>query len=321
MVSILGIPWDGSSSFMQGPAKAPAAIRAALHSPSSNLTTENGINLDNHPALQDSGDVAFTADKPWLTHIEEAVAGRLAQNHRVVSLGGDHAVTYPVVKAYGQHYSNLTILHLDAHADLYDNFEGNKHSHACPFARIMESGLASRLIQVGIRTMNAHQQQQVERFGAEVFDMRTWQDYKSLAIEGPLYLSVDLDVLDPAFAPGISHHEPGGLTTRELIQIIQDIPVPLVGADIVELNPTRDINGMTAMTAAKVLAVTALDILTNDTLRSEMWAAFKTRTGGGVDGDQWIAPLCDYEPPIDFRWPEYITTPRGFDWWIPSNGY
>lgn len=238
---------------MRGPAEAPAAIRAALKSQSSNLTTESGINLDNHPDLHDSGDIPFSTDKPWLAQIEEEVSRLLAQNNRVVSLGGDHSITYPVIKAYGQHYSNLTILHLDAHADLYDNFEGNKHSHACPFARIMESELASRLIQVGIRTMNAHQQQQAERFGVEVFDMRTWQNYKSIAIEGPLYLSVDLDVLDPAFAPGISHHEPGGLTTRELIQIIQDIPVPLVGADIVELNPTRDINGMTAMTAAKVL--------------------------------------------------------------------
>lgn len=253
MVSLLGIPWDGSSSFMQGAAEGPIALRNALHSPSSNLTTENGINLDNHPALHDQGDISFHTDQAWHETITDTVAGLLAQNHRVMSLGGDHSITYPLVKAYSKQYDNLTILHLDAHPDLYDNFEDNPHSHASPFARIMEAGLASRLVQVGIRTMNTHQQQQADRFGVEVFDMRRWQAYKSVSIQGPVYLSVDLDVLDPAFAPGISHHEPGGLSTRELIEIIQQVAAPIVGADLVELNPSRDINGVTAMTAAKVL--------------------------------------------------------------------
>ncbi|MEM8486794.1 MAG: agmatinase [Bacteroidota bacterium] len=253
MVSLLGIPWDGSSSFMQGAAEAPAALRTSLHSPSSNLTTENGLNLDNHPTLHDQGNIDFQTGHPWPETISATVAKLLSENHRVVSLGGDHSITYPILKAYSTQYENLTILHLDAHPDLYDNFADKPLSHASPFARIMENGLASRLIQVGIRTMNAHQQQQADRFGVEIFDMQNWQAYKSLSIEGPVYLSVDLDVLDPAFAPGISHHEPGGLTTRELISIIQNIPVPIVGADLVELNPSRDINGVTAMTGAKIL--------------------------------------------------------------------
>ena len=252
MVSLLGVPWDGSSTYMQGAADAPAAIRNALHSASSNLTTEGGLDLQHNPAWQDAGDMQFS-NAPWYEAVEHRAISLLEQDHSIVALGGDHAVTYPLVKAHSTKYSDLTILHLDAHPDLYDDFEGNPYSHASPFARIMESGLARRLIQVGIRTMNAHQQQQAARFGVEVFDMQHWQGYKALQLEGPVYLSVDLDVLDPAFAPGVSHHEPGGLSTRALLQIIQDIPVRLVGADIVELNPTRDINNVTAMVAAKVL--------------------------------------------------------------------
>ncbi len=253
MVTLLGVPWDGSSSYLQGAALAPTAIREALHSPSSNLTTENGINLQDHPKLQDHGDIQFSASTPWNETVEQETTSLLVDNHRVLALGGDHAITYPLVKAHHAKYGELTILHLDAHPDLYDDFEGNPYSHASPFARIMESGLARRLIQVGIRTMNAHQKQQAARFGVEVFDMQHWEGYQSLTLESPVYLSVDLDVLDPAFAPGISHHEPGGLSTRELLHIIQHLPVPVVGADIVELNPTRDINGVTAMVAAKVL--------------------------------------------------------------------
>jgi arginase family enzyme len=147
----------------------------------------------------------------------------------------------------------LNILHLDAHPDLYDELDGNRRSHACPFARIMEEKLATRLVQVGIRTMNPHQRQQAERFNVEVIDMRHWQPGIPLEFDGPVYLSLDLDVLDPAFAPGVSHHEPGGLSTREVIHLIHSLKAPLVGADIVEYNPQRDPVGMTAMTAAKLL--------------------------------------------------------------------
>ena len=157
------------------------------------------------------------------------------------------------MRAYAKVYDDLSVLHLDAHPDLYDEFEGDRYSHACPFARIMEEGLASRLIQVGIRTMNPHQREQAERLGVEVVDMRHWDPGWQPHFDGPVYLSLDLDVLDPAFAPGISHHEPGGLSTREVIRLIHGLEGTLVGADIVELNPERDIVGLTAMVAAKLL--------------------------------------------------------------------
>ena len=165
---------------------------------------------------------------------------------RVIALGGDHAITYPIVRATARRHESLTILDLDAHADLYDELEGNRESHACPFARIMEDGLAGRVVQIGIRTLNAHQRQQADRFGVEVHGARRVPPIAGLGLESPLYLSLDLDVLDPACAPGVSHPEPGGLTTREVISIIQDLPCPLIGADIVELNPARDLNGLTA---------------------------------------------------------------------------
>jgi arginase family enzyme len=147
----------------------------------------------------------------------------------------------------------LNILQLDAHPDLYNEFEGNPFSHACPFARIMEEKLAARLVQVGIRTMNPHLQEQAERFNVETIDMKTCDSSHKFIFNGPVYISLDMDVLDPAFAPGVAHAAPGGLSTREVLEIIQDLEAPVVGADIVELNPIRDINGITAMAAAKFL--------------------------------------------------------------------
>ncbi len=177
----------------------------------------------------------------------------LEKGLRPIVLGGDHSVTYPVVKALGRRYKKLNILDFDAHPDLYDEFEGDRYSHACPFARIMEERLVSRLVQVGIRTMNGHQRRQAERFGVEVIEMREFRENLALVFESPVYISFDMDALDPAFAPGVSHHEPGGLSTRQAIQMIQTITAKIVGADIVELNPGRDPLGMTAMAAAKIL--------------------------------------------------------------------
>ena len=129
---------------------------------------------------------------------------------RPLSLGGDHSVTYPVVAALAEIHGPLNILHFDAHPDLYDDYEGDPLSHASPFARIMEQGHARRLVQFGIRTLNRHCRAQATRFGVEVIEMRDFAPDRVPIPEAPLYVSIDLDGFDPAFAPGVAHHEPGG---------------------------------------------------------------------------------------------------------------
>ncbi len=254
IIDLLGLPFDANSSYVRGPAKAPQAIRSALRSDSSNSWAEDGLDLGAEGVLCDLGDVQLEGNVSHaFTTIESVVRSKLANGDRVISLGGDHSVTLPIMKAMHASHSDISILHLDAHPDLYHEFDGNKFSHACPFARIMERRLARRLVQVGIRTLNAHQREQASLYGVEVITMRHLDKLSSLALEGPLYVSLDLDVLDPAFAPGVSHHEPGGMSVRDIIEIIQSLRVPVVGADIVEFNPTRDIDGRTAMVAAKLV--------------------------------------------------------------------
>jgi len=260
MIAVVGVPFDEFSSFLRGPEKAPPLIRAAYHSDSTNYFTERGVDLKNHAAVKDAGDLHLPSGKEAFDAIELGIQHLLISNEKVLSLGGDHSVTYPIVKAISKKYGKLNILHLDAHPDLYEHFEGNKHSHACPFARIMEEGLASRLVQVGIRTMNAHQREQANRYGVEVLEMRNWQAVYQIKFDGPVYISCDMDAIDPAFAPGVSHHEPGGFSSREIISILQSIKGKVIGADLVEFNPTRDACGTTAMLAAK-LYKELLDVL------------------------------------------------------------
>ncbi len=262
-VAVLGVPWDEQSSYLRGAAQAPARIWEAFRCPSTNLSTESGLDLGHEPRLVDAGEVALGAQAPrsGVEQIEQAAAGWLGRGARLLALGGDHAITYPLVRAHHAHYPQLNLLHIDAHSDLYDEFEGHRLSHACPFARIMEAGLATRLVQVGLRTLTPHQRQQAARFGVEQIEMKDWRPGLALDFTGPLYLSLDLDGLDPAFAPGVSHPEPGGFSTRDVIRLIQSLRAPLVGADLVELNPTRDPAGLTAMVAAKLMKEMAAKML------------------------------------------------------------
>ncbi|MGB5987972.1 MAG: agmatinase [Desulfobacterales bacterium] len=252
-IAVLGIPFDANSSFLRGPALGPARIREAFRSPAGNRFTENGLGLGGAEGWRFIGDLTWPGADLDLAAVVQSVDQILSRDARVISLGGDHSITHPILRAYGRRYPDLTILHLDAHPDLYDRLGGNSLSHACPFARIMEEGLAQRLVQVGIRTLTPHQREQAERFGVEIVPVARWPQARDLAFEGSVYLSLDLDCLDPAFAPGVSHHEPGGLSTREVLHIIQGFKGNLVGADIVELNPERDWMGMTARVAAKLL--------------------------------------------------------------------
>lgn len=260
-VTLLGIPLDENSSLHRGPAQAPAHVRAWLASGTSNWSAEDGTDLADEPRWSDAGDVEMRAGPAAMDDIDTAVGTLLGRGARVLSLGGDHSVTYPVVRAYARHVPALTVLHFDAHPDLYDLFEGNRFSHASPFARIMEEGLVRRLVQVGIRTLNRHQRDQAERFGVEMIQMKDWRPDVRLDFDGPVYLSFDMDALDPAFAPGVSHHEPGGLGVREVLDALARSRFTLVGADVVELNPERDPTGVTTAVAAKLVKELAARLL------------------------------------------------------------
>src|SRR5215813_3357274 len=259
-VALIGIPWDENSSFMRGAAKAPPAIRAAFKSESANLWSETGIDFGSTPIL-DAGDVEPIPSVAMINRITESIAALLGQDCRPISLGGDHAITYPVVKAFAKKYPRLGILHFDAHPDIYDEFQGNRYSHACPFARIMEEGLVERLVQVGIRTATGHQREQIERFGVEAVEMKDFRDDLTIEFDTPVYISFDIDGLDPAFAPGVSHREPGGLSTRQALNVIQRLKADVVGADLVEFNPRMDSTGVTAMVCAKLLKEIAAKML------------------------------------------------------------
>jgi arginase len=250
--TLLGIPFDGYSSYLRGAGAAPGRIREALQCDASNSWSESGVDLGVAGVYGDAGDLAL-ADEDAFAAIEAGVGALLEQGKRPVSLGGDHSITYPIVKAVARRNPELTIFHFDAHPDLYEEFEGNRLSHACPFARIMEAGLAKRLVQVGIRTINRHQREQAQRFGVEVVEMRGLPAYEKLNAVGPVYVTFDIDVLDPAFAPGVSHREPGGMSVREAIAHLHAIEGEFVGADVVEYNPVRDVAEMTATVAAKIV--------------------------------------------------------------------
>jgi len=263
-VALIGLLSDANSSYMRGAAQAPPAIRRALHCGSANLCSELGVDLRDNPRFVDVGDHQVPDDHEGFLAIESVIAEILDRGAAPLVLGGDHAISYPVLRAVHGVHGAVNILHFDAHPDLYDDYEGNPYSHASPFARILENGLCSRLVQVGIRTLNGHLRAQAERFGVEVHEMRGL-DLDSIGrdFEGPLYISCDLDALDPACAPGVSHHEPGGLSVRDVLHLIQRLPNRIVGADIVEYNPLRDINDMTAMVAAKLLKEFAGRMLLN----------------------------------------------------------
>jgi arginase len=265
MPTLLGIPYDASSSFERGPADAPAAIRKALHSSASNSWSEGGLEVVRPDRLEDAGDIDLGDANDSATarsRIESAVRRLVTAEKQPITLGGDHSITYPILRGFSATYRTLTVLQIDAHGDLYSEFQGDRYSHACPFTRIMEEGLATRLVQVGVRTLNDEQRSNAKKFGVETIDMRAWADGTRPQLSGTVYLSLDLDGLDPAFAPGVSHPEPGGLTTRDVIGLIQRLPGPIVGADVVELNPRQDPAGLTAIVAAKFVKEIAARMLT-----------------------------------------------------------
>ncbi len=254
----LGLADDTQSSYLGGCADAPAAIRNAYDGNCFNATTESGVDLEH--AVSDLGD-RYPGDS-WEASARDykAQAEALFEASRVPFIaGGDHAVTIPVVEALEVLEQPVHVIQIDAHPDLYPDFDGNRFSHACPGARILEMEHIASLTQLGIRAMNAVQSPFLERYP----DRLIIHEARELPAELPelthipenalVYITIDMDGFDPAFAPGVSHAVPGGLSSRQVLDFLQRGHWALVGMDVVEVNPSRDVNGQTAILAARLL--------------------------------------------------------------------
>ena len=256
-VGVLGVGFDANSSFRRGPAGAPPKIRQALSSASANAYSETGVRVWPSDDVVDHGDLAIPDEagtRAPIDAIERGVAQALTTTGRLVLLGGDHAVTYPIIRAVAAVHGPVSLLHFDAHPDIYPEFDGNPYSHASPMARIVEEGLVDRLVQVGIRSYGPEQAAMLEAHEVEVHAPWSHGAGPALSFDSPLYISLDVDGLDPAFAPGVSHPEPGGLSVRQVLDVISNCRAPrLIGADVVEVNPQLDPTGMTSIVAAKLV--------------------------------------------------------------------
>jgi agmatinase len=254
----VGIPDDSQSSFRLGCSAGPKEIRSAYDGRSFNSTTESGVDLE--AAVADLGDLA--PEESWEASSQKyrrAVEGLLEKNQTPFIAGGDHAITVPVVEAFGVLQNPIHVVQIDAHPDVYPEFEGNRFSHACVAARLLEMDHVASVTQLGIRTLNAVQARQLERYSdrLRMFYARELlaelPRLTHLTTGAPVYLTVDLDGFDPAVAPGVSHPVPGGLTSRQVLGFIGSADWRLVGMDVVELNPSADLNRLTAILAARLL--------------------------------------------------------------------
>lgn len=250
--ALLGLPYDAGSSYRPGARLAPQAIRAL--SSSLNACTEDGLDLSQLRA-SDRGDLALSNRvHPAFSAIETALGTVLEAGTVPLVLGGDHSVTFPCFKATLARHPGLRLLYLDAHPDLYDRYDGDPSSHACVVRRVLElDGMeGKRITQVGIRATTPEQRACARQHGIRT--VPAWEVERFVyASDDPVYLSFDIDVLDPAFAPGCGNPVPGGLSSRQALSLIQTLKIPVVALDVVEVNPLLDPSGITALAAARVV--------------------------------------------------------------------
>jgi agmatinase len=266
-VAVLGIPFDSGVTYRPGARFGPHAIRSA-----SRLLRAYHPALDVKPFGQqqvaDAGDVGCN---PFdiaeaITQIEAAADQVLEGASRLLALGGDHTIALPLLRSMNRRHGPIALLHFDAHLDTWDTYFGAAYTHGTPFRRAWEEGLLleDRSIHLGIRGPLFAPDDLVDdhRFGFAIVSAQDVLEQGVGAVVGrareragdaPVYVSIDIDVLDPAFAPGTGTPEAGGLSSRELLGILRGLRgLDLVGADVVEVAPAYDHAEITAVAASHV---------------------------------------------------------------------
>jgi agmatinase len=267
-LAIAGIPFDSGVTYRPGARFGPAAIRQG-----SRLLRGYHPALDLEPFLlqqvADAGDIACTPFdiESALAEIESGVVALLGRSGHLVALGGDHTIALAMLRAVRSRFGPVAVVHFDAHLDTWGSYFGAAYTHGTPFRRAAEEGLlaADRSVHVGLRgpLFTREDLPQDSDLGfrqigaaavAELGAAEVAAQVRQRVADGPVYVSVDIDVLDPAHAPGTGTPEAGGLSSRELLQLLRGLAgLPLVGADVVEVAPPYDHAEITAIAAAHVV--------------------------------------------------------------------
>lgn len=251
---MVGLPYDGTCSYRPGTRFGPEAVRSAswgieTYSPRLNQTLDD-------VAYFDAGELElpFGNRDEVLRRIRQASAEVLAAQKRWLGIGGEHLVTYPAFQAYVEAYPDIAVLHFDAHADLREDYLGERLSHATVLRRVVEHIGPERLVQVGIRSGPEEEFDWMRTHGT-LFERLEEAPQARKRLEGrPVYLTIDLDVLDPSILPGTGTPEPGGMSYQEWMDWMSAFRgLNIVGIDVVELAPHYDPSGVSSVVAAKVI--------------------------------------------------------------------
>ena len=247
-VVLFGVPYDSTTCFRPGARFGPDGIRFF----SENLEEYSlvlGKSLEDVDFC-DAGNVEVPADPEGMFG---SVYSFVKGIDIPVLLGGEHSVTYPVVKALLEKFKDLTVVHFDAHADLRESYSGTPYSHACVMRRVLDLGVS--IVQVGIRSATREEAElRHQNPNITVVDSLSELLFLLPRINTPVYFSIDIDFFDPSFAPGTGTPEPPGAFPVEFFDLIYKLPaINLVGFDVVEVSPPYDPSGITQMLAAKIV--------------------------------------------------------------------
>jgi agmatinase len=262
-----GIPMDFTASFQAGSRFAPPRIREASYGLETYSPAQDADLGDRR--LHDAGDLELPIGyvEKSLALIEEAASCILADGKHLLALGGEHLITLPLVSAAHRVWPDLVVVHWDAHADLRDTYLGERLSHATVLRRVAELVGDGRVYQFGIRS-GTGEELQWGREHTKLFPDAVAEPLRRTLTEWegrPVYLTIDVDVFDPAFMPGTGTPEPGGITPQEGFQALLSLAGQnIVGADIVETMPASDPSLRSALLAAKLVRELALLVTAGD---------------------------------------------------------
>jgi agmatinase len=240
-IVVLPIPFDKTSTWQKGADKGPEAIiEASKYLEFYDIETESEIL---NKGIFTAQPIRAASSSVLIKKTDSAVSRYLEDNKFVVALGGEHSVSIGVIQSYVKQYKDLSILHLDAHADSRDSYEGSRYNHACVIARARE--YAKNIVSVGIRSMDVSERAGIDKkkmfFAHEIHDSYSWIPKAVRLLSETVYVTIDVDVFDPGIMPSTGTPEPGGLGWYQVLKLLRAVSKAkrIMGFDVVELCPSN----------------------------------------------------------------------------------